>query len=238
MTERALDLREVSASYGAVQVLHGVSLHVLAGQTVALIGSNGAGKTSLVRALNGLLPLRGGELLLQGEPLHGLPAFERTRRGLATVAEGRLLFPELSVQDNLLAAATHAPARAERDARLAQCYTMLPRLRERHRQAAGSLSGGEQQMVAIARALMTGPRVLVLDEPSTGLSPRIVQEVFETLAALRAQGFAILLVEQNVALSLRVAQQAYVLAQGRIVLSGSAAELTDHPGVRSAYLGA
>ncbi|MDO8777889.1 MAG: ABC transporter ATP-binding protein [Burkholderiaceae bacterium] len=238
MHDVALDIKHLSAGYGRLSVLNDVSLEVRRGSIIALIGSNGAGKTTLVKAINGLLPITSGTVRFDGEDIGKHAAYVRTRIGIATVAEGRRLFPEMTVEENLLAGGTFGGAKAGRKEGLAECFEMFPRLKERSRQLVGSLSGGEQQMVAIARALMTRPQLLILDEPSTGLSPRIVGEIFATLNGLRARGIAILLVEQNVGLSLEVASFAYVLARGKVVLEGAAGELVNNAAVRSAYLGA
>lgn len=237
MSDPLLAVRNACAFYGSVQALNDVSLEVMAGTTVALIGSNGAGKTTLVKTINGLLSSSKGSVQLLGQSMGSLPPHERTRAGIATVAEGRKLFPEMSVEENLTAASTYKEVRQRRDIQREQIYEMFPQLKERWQQTVGSLSGGEQQMVAIGRALMTSPKLLILDEPSTGLSPRVVQEIFETLDALRKNGVSILLVEQNVRLSLKVASYGYVLAQGKIVLQGPATDLSENPKVQAAYLG-
>lgn len=237
MAETLLKTDGIYSSYGSLAVLKDVSLSVDAGEIVALVGSNGAGKTTLVKTLNGLHASSSGRIILDGTDVTDLPAHRRTQAGLATVAEGRKLFPEMTVEENLLAGGTFGRVRAERSQMIEECYTMFPRLGERRAQLTGSLSGGEQQMVAIARALITRPRVLILDEPSTGLSPRVVGEIFEALAGLIRKGIGILLVEQNVALTLDVADRAFVLARGEIVLSGLASELAMNPAVRDAYLG-
>jgi len=232
-----LVLDGISAGYGKVDVVRGVSLAIPAGRRVALIGSNGAGKSTIVRTINGLLPLRAGSITWDGAAMGSVRASLRTRAGIGTVPEGRLLFPECSVTENLVAASTFGEAKARREDSLESIFGLFPRLRERAAQRAGTLSGGEQQMVAIGRALMTRPRLLVLDEPSIGLAPRIVAEIFEVLSKLTSTGLSLLLVEQNVQLSLRSVDEAYVLRQGQIVLHGVAAELLDHPQVRAAYLG-
>ncbi|MEO8297792.1 MAG: ABC transporter ATP-binding protein [Burkholderiales bacterium] len=227
----------ISAGYGAIEVLHEVSLEVASGRIVALIGSNGAGKTTLVKAINGLLAASTGTVWFAGRDVSRDAPYLRTQAGIATVAEGRKLFPEMTVAENLLASGTFARVKAQRAGMIEECFSMFPRLHERRSQLVGSLSGGEQQMVAIARALVTTPRVLILDEPSTGLAPRVVGEIFEALVGLTKRGIGVLLVEQNVALTLDVADRAYVLARGRVVLEGPAHELRENPAVRSAYLG-
>lgn len=232
-----LVLDDVSAGYGKVDVIRDVSLAIPAGRRVALVGSNGAGKSTIVRTINGLLPLRAGSITWGGAPMGAMRASHRTRAGIGTVPEGRLLFPECTVTENLVAASTFGEARERREESLQSVFALFPRLRERAAQRAGTLSGGEQQMVAIGRALMTQPRLLVLDEPSIGLAPRIVAEIFEALSTLTSTGLSLLLVEQNVQLSLRSVDEAYVLRQGTIVLHGEAAQLLDDPQVRAAYLG-
>lgn len=233
----ALVLDEVSAGYGRVDVIAGISLSIPTGRRVALVGSNGAGKSTIVRTINGLLPLRGGRISWDGTAIGDVRASHRTRAGIGTVPEGRLLFADCTVTENLLAASTFGEAKACRAESLERVFGLFARLRERAGQRVGTLSGGEQQMVAIGRALMTRPRLLVLDEPSIGLAPRIVAEIFEVLGHLASGGLSLLLVEQNVQLSLRSVDEAYVLRQGRIVLHGAAQELLDHPQVRAAYLG-
>ncbi|RYX90304.1 MAG: ABC transporter ATP-binding protein [Comamonadaceae bacterium] len=237
MSEVLLEVSGISAGYGSLAVLHDVSIAVRRGQIVALIGSNGAGKTTLVKTINGLLSPVSGSIRLAGRDMSCEEAHVRTQAGIATVAEGRKLFPAMTVVENLVAGGTFTRARHDRAQAIDECFSMFPRLAERRGQQAGSLSGGEQQMVAIARALVTRPQVLMLDEPSTGLSPRVVGEIFETLASLTSRGIGILLVEQNVALTLEVANYACVLARGQIVLHGPAIELADNAAVRSAYLG-
>lgn len=233
----ALRLKNVCTGYGHVNVIRGIDLDIAPGQRVALVGSNGAGKSTLVRAINGLLPLRDGRIEWDGSPISSLSAPQRTRAGIATVPEGRLLFPECTVVENLTAAATYGEAKAHRAQTLETVFELFPRLRERSKQTVGTLSGGEQQMVAIGRALMTRPRLLILDEPSIGLAPKVVAEIFDVLGRLTQSGFSLLLVEQNVQLSLRSTDFAYVLRQGQIVFSGESDTLLDHPEVRRAYLG-
>jgi branched-chain amino acid transport system ATP-binding protein len=233
----ALRLKNVCTGYGHISVVQGIDLDIAAGQRVALVGSNGAGKSTIVRAINGLLPLREGLVEWDGTSIGSLGASQRTRAGIATVPEGRLLFPECTVLENLTAAATFGEAKAHRAQSLETVFELFPRLRERSKQTVGTLSGGEQQMVGIARALMTRPRLLILDEPSIGLAPKIVAEIFDVLGRLTQSGFSLLLVEQNVQLSLRSTDFAYVLRQGQIVFSGESGALLDHPEVRRAYLG-
>ena len=233
----ALRLENVRTGYGHIDVVRNIGLDIAAGQRVALVGSNGAGKSTIVRAINGLLPVRDGRLEWHGESISSLSAPQRTRAGIATVPEGRLLFPECTVLENLTAAATFGEPKTHREQTLETVFELFPRLRERAKQTVGTLSGGEQQMVAIGRALMTRPRLLILDEPSIGLAPKVVAEIFDVLGRLARSGFGLLLVEQNVQLSLRSTDFAYVLRQGQIVFSGESGALLDHPEVRRAYLG-
>ncbi|AWR86523.1 ABC transporter ATP-binding protein [Meiothermus taiwanensis] len=230
-----LSVSNLTTGYGKAQVLFGLTLEVATGELVALLGANGAGKTTALRTISGLLRPWGGQVWLDETSLQGLSAAQRARRGLGHVPEGRQLFPLMSVEENLrLGAAFLAwPYRQEG---LERIYTLFPRLAERRKQVAGTLSGGEQQMLAIGRALMGRPRILMVDEPSLGLSPKLAEEVLSTLAQVKAEGVGVLLVEQNVALSLEVADRGYVVEHGKVVLSGSARELLSNPGVQKAYL--
>jgi branched-chain amino acid transport system ATP-binding protein len=232
-----LSVRGLVAGYGRVTALHAVDLDVAAGRIVALIGANGAGKTTLLRAVSGLLRPRAGTVTLGGADVAGWPAHRIAAAGLSHVPEGRHVFPDLTVAENLTVGGWLCPTAHEATRRREAALTRLPRLRERLRQKAGSLSGGEQQMLAIGRALMAAPRMLLLDEPSMGLAPLIVDEIFRLLAALRADGATILLVEQNAAAALEVSDDAYVLERGRIVLHGPAAQVAAAPEVAAAYLG-
>ncbi len=232
-----LELRDLHVGYGDVEVLHGVSLEVPEGAIVALLGSNGAGKTTTLRAVAGIRPPSRGELLFRGQPLSRVPPPERVSLGIALVPEGRELWPQLTVEENLLLGAYARGARARAAANLARAYQLFPRLRERRRQAAGSLSGGEQQMCAIGRALMSEPRLLMLDEPSLGLAPIVVDQVFRTISDLHAGGMTVLLVEQNLRKALEIAHRGTVIETGRVKLSGSSAELLASADVRAAYLG-
>jgi branched-chain amino acid transport system ATP-binding protein len=227
-----------STSYGAVQALHGVSLEVREGEIVTLVGSNGAGKSTTLRAISGLVAARAGRILLEGRAIQGLAADRIVGLGVAHAPEGRRIFTRLSVRENLEMGAYLRRDKAETRATLERVFALFPRLEEREAQSGGTLSGGEQQMLAIGRALMSRPRLLLLDEPSLGIAPILVQEIFREIARInREDGTAILLVEQNANAALGVAQRAYVLETGRIVLEGPAAELKDHPQVREAYLG-
>jgi branched-chain amino acid transport system ATP-binding protein len=229
-----LSVRGLCAGYGAIRVLDGVDLDVPAGRLTALVGANGAGKTTLLKALSGLVP-HTGEVRLDGAPLPASPA-AIVARGLAHVPEGRQLFPEMTVRETLELGAWRLPGR-QRAGRLAEVLALFPRLAERRRQLAGSMSGGEQQMLAIGRALMSHPRLLLLDEPSLGLAPRMVDEVLAIVGRLRDGGVTVLLVEQNVARALALAEDAYVMERGRVVLQGPARRLLDSEEIRVAYLG-
>ncbi|MCU0910123.1 MAG: ABC transporter ATP-binding protein [Rhodobacteraceae bacterium] len=232
-----LAVRDLKVRYGAVEAVRGLDLSLARGQLLALLGANGAGKTSTLAAIAGLVPAA-GRIEIAGETAGGLPPETLARRGVALVPEGRRLFAGLTVAENLtLGGAVHTPP-AERRRRVAAMEERFPVLAERRHQKAGLLSGGEQQMLALARALMAGPRLLLLDEPSLGLAPQMVERVFDIVAGLKAEGLTILLVEQNVPMSLAIADQAVVLANGRAALSGPAAEVAASDHVRRAYLAA
>jgi branched-chain amino acid transport system ATP-binding protein len=229
-----LRLDGVEAGYRDLVAVRDVSLEVRTGEVVSLIGANGAGKTTTLRAICGLLPVRGGTIEFAGEPLGGRTSAEIVARGIAHVPEGRQLFPSLTVRENLESGARD---RATRREALDVVFALFPRLRERERQLAGTLSGGEQQMCAIGRGLMARPRLLLLDEPSLGLAPVVVKLIFENLARINAGGTTMLLVEQNVARALQLAHRGYVIENGGIVLQGSRAELLGSPHIKQAYLG-
>ena len=231
-----LRIEGVVSRYGRIEVLHGVSLEVGAGEIVSLIGSNGAGKTTLMRVISGILPMTSGRILFDGQEIDRLPAHLRLARGIAQVPEARQVFGPLSVDDNLRLGAfrRHAPD-APRE--LERIYALFPALAERRSHAAGNLSGGQQQMLAMGRALMSNPRLLLLDEPSMGLAPVLVDQILDTVVSLRKHGVTILLVEQNVNAALTIADRAYVLETGRIVLTGASTSLANDPRVREAYLG-
>jgi branched-chain amino acid transport system ATP-binding protein len=237
-----LEVEDLVAGYGKVQVLQSVSLLVPEGALVTLIGANGAGKTTTLRALSGMIAPQSGRIRLAGADIAGLPSHEITRRGLAHSPEGRRVFPALSVADNLTLGAftrlTGSRPRGEVKRDHERMLSLFPRLAERRNQYAGTLSGGEQQMLAMARALMLNPLVLLLDEPSMGLAPRLVEEVFAIIARLKAERITMLLVEQFAAAALEVADFGYVLENGRVSVSGTAAELRADPALRAAYLGA
>ncbi|HTX54263.1 MAG TPA: ABC transporter ATP-binding protein [Candidatus Baltobacteraceae bacterium] len=231
-----LEIQDLHVYYGQIHALKGISLQVGEGEIVALLGNNGAGKTTTLRTLSGLLRPRAGQVLLDGTPIHGLPPHTVVQRGIAHSPEGRKVFNRLTVLENL---EMGAYLRKESDIGedLEQMFALFPRLRERRQQTAGTLSGGEQQMLAIGRALMARPRLLLLDEPSMGLAPLLVEQIFDTVADINRRGTTILLVEQNASIALSVAQRAYVLETGAIVLEGLASDLVQNPEVQRAYLG-
>jgi branched-chain amino acid transport system ATP-binding protein len=232
-----LTLEGVDAFYGDLQALHGVSLEVRAGELMALVGANAAGKTTTLRVISGTLPARGGRVLFDGQDLAAMPAHLRVAQGIVQVPEGRRLFPFMTGHENLLLGA-HAPeARAQQDASLDYVLRLFPVLKDRATQLAGSLSGGEQQMCAIGRALMARPRLLMLDEPTLGIAPVLVQRIFETVAAINRDGVTILLVEQNVRRALALAHRAVALENGRVALAGPARELLSDDRLKKAYLG-
>ena len=232
-----LKLDAIDAGYGGFQALFGVSMEVNAGEAVAVIGANGAGKTTLLRVISGLLPPTSGTMVMEGRDLITTPAHKIIETGIAHVPESRRLFPRLSVRDNLRMGAFMRGARARFAERLDYVYGLFPRLKEREAQLAGTLSGGEQQMCAIGRALMSGPKLVLLDEPSMGLAPVIVAQVFDLVRRIRSEGYTVLIVEQNVSQVLKVADRAYLLEVGRIKTSGSAAELAASDDIRKAYMG-
>jgi len=232
-----LRLTNVSAGYSGFQALFGVSLEVGAGETVAVIGPNGAGKTTLLRVISRLLDPSGGEVVMEDRRLNDVPSHELIHTGIAHVPENRRLFPRLSVEDNLRMGAFSPAARAKFSQRLAFVYDLFPRMQERRRQPAGTLSGGEQQMCAIGRALMSDPKLLLLDEPSAGLAPVIMQSIFEVVRKMRAEGYTVLIVEQNIRQVLRIAQRGYLLETGRIKASGPSAVLLENDEIKKAYLG-
>ena len=232
-----LNVHAVSASYGNVAVLQDVSLTVEKGEMVALVGVNGAGKTTLMKCISGLLSPTAGAVSFKGTELTGRGCEAAVTAGISLVPEGRMVFPRMSVLENLLLGASNPRARPQRDATLQRILDLFPRLRERSAQHARTLSGGEQQMLAIGRGLMALPDLLILDEPSLGLSPLMVQETFRALKRLNADGLTMLLVEQNVRLSLAASSRGYVIENGHIVLTGTAEQLADDPLVRKAYLG-
>lgn len=232
-----LAVRGLSAGYGEVGVLDGVSLDAASGEVTAVIGSNGAGKTTLMRALAGLLVPTAGSISLDGRDITGTSTHELVEEGLILVPEGRLVFPDLTVRENLILGSVCRRARSGRDEAMARAFDLFPRLHERQSQAAGTLSGGEQQMLALGRGLMGQPRVLLLDEPTLGLAPAIAKQIFQVIPRLAALGITVLLSEQDVRRTLRIAANAAVLENGRVVISGPGAEIAENPLVRRAYLG-
>ena len=232
-----LEVRELELYYGDAQALDGVSLAAGEGEIVAIVGSNGAGKTSLIRTIAGIETPRRGTVRFRGQDIGGLPSHRVCELGIGQVPEGRQVFPSMTVRENLEMGAMLRRARRRRAQTLEEVFELFPRLKERDRQLAGTLSGGEQQMLAIGRCLMGQPELVMFDEPSLGLAPTVVQEVFHTIRKLHERGLTIVLVEQNVAVSLKLAQSAYVLENGRVAMQGTGAELLADDGVRQAYLG-
>ena len=232
-----LEVNDLRVAYGGIQAVRGISFHVNEGEMVALIGANGAGKTSTLKALSRLLDLAGGSVRYRGKEISGLPPHELVGEGIALVPEGRGVFPRMSIVENLLMGAYSRRDKAGIEADMAHVFSLLPRLSERAQQLAGTLSGGEQQMVAIGRALMSRPKLLLLDEPSMGLAPLMVQKIFEVICAVAKDGMTVLLIEQNAKLALEVSQRGYVLESGEITLTGDSATLLADPKVREAYLG-
>jgi branched-chain amino acid transport system ATP-binding protein len=234
---RVLEVQAITAFYEDIQALWDISFSVESGQLVAILGANGAGKTTTLKSISGLLEVVSGQIRFKGGVISGLPIHQVADLGIAMVPEGRQLFPHLDVQDNLLMGAYLRRTKERRERNLKQVYELFPRLEERKRQLAETLSGGEQQMLAIGRALMQDPELIMLDEPSLGLAPLLVREVFRVIQELHRQGCAILLVEQNVRQALRIAEYCYILENGRIVQEGTGAELEQDSRVREAYLG-
>ncbi|NQW11469.1 MAG: ABC transporter ATP-binding protein [Alphaproteobacteria bacterium] len=232
-----LELRDVATGYGSFQALFGVSLEVKAGEAVAVIGPNGAGKTSLLRVISKVIELKGGHISMEGVSLDDVPAHQVIELGIAHVPEHRRLFPRLTVEENLKMGAYMQAARERYRERLDFVYELFPRLKERRHQLAGTMSGGEQQMCALGRGLMSGPKLLLLDEPSAGLAPVIVQQVFDLVRRIRQEGYTVLIVEQNIQQVLKVVDRAYLLEVGRIKMSGAAQELLENDEVRRAYIG-
>ncbi len=237
MADRILELDGINVFYGAIHALRDVSLHVNAGEVVSLIGANGAGKTTTLATICGLLRARTGGVHYAGEEVSRVPTHRLVERGLVMAPEGRGIFPNLTVEENLKIGAYARKDKPAVAADLAQAYDIFPRLAERKRQKGGTLSGGEQQMLSIARALMSAPKLLLLDEPSLGLAPLIVQTIFETIDRVNEQGVTILLVEQNANIALKHSHRAYVIESGSIEIQGASAELRNDPRVKAAYLG-
>lgn len=232
-----LNADRIDAGYQGVQVLRQVSFQINQGEIVSLLGGNGAGKTTTVKTLSGLVPIRGGTVNFDGQDITAMPAHKRVATGLVQVPEGRKVFPSLSVQENLELGSYLPEPKKQRQASLDRVMAMFPILEDRSQQAAGTLSGGEQQMLALGRGLMSLPKLLILDEPSLGLAPLIVQEILEAILEIRKEGVTILLVEQNVPQALSISDRAYVLEEGRVVITGSGRELLDDDRIRKVYLG-
>jgi branched-chain amino acid transport system ATP-binding protein len=229
-----LQVKNLRCAYGNLEVVHGVSLHVCSGEIVGLLGANGAGKSSLLKAIAGLLPPRDGEILIDGRATAGQPAWRSVSNSTVLVPEGKMIFAEMTVRENLLLGGYHNP---DRHMQMEIIFERFPRLRERARQLGGTLSGGEQQMLALGRALMGRPKLLLLDEPSLGLEPLMVREVFTEIQKMNDLGLTVLLVEQNVTATLQIADRAYVMETGEMILEGEAADLLHNPQVKRAYLG-
>ena len=232
-----LELDKISSGYGDVSVIKGLSLKVSSGSITALVGSNGAGKTTLMQTISGLLPLTEGRVIFDGENISEAPPHRRVELGLALVPEGRLIFPEFSVEENLKIGGIIPRARSNRSKLTKEMFNLFPRLLERRRQAGGTLSGGEQQMLALARGLMSEPRLLLLDEPSLGLAPNVAQLLFETVVRVREAGVTVFIVEQDIRSTLEISDHGYVIENGRIVMKGTGSELLADETVRTAYLG-
>ena len=232
-----LKVDSICASYGSFQALHGVSLEVNEGEIVALLGSNGAGKSTTIKTISGQLTPTKGDILFNGSSIVKVPIHKRVEMGIVQVPEGRRVFPYLTIEDNIRAGSYNKAARKLREQNLEHVYSVFPKLYERRKQLAGSLSGGEQQMLAMGRALMSNPKLLMLDEPSMGLAPILVEQIFDIIRQLNEAGTTILLVEQNAQMALSVAHRAYVMETGKITLSGTGKELAESDQVRKAYLG-
>jgi len=232
-----LELKELKVAYGGIQAVKGIDLHVDQGELVCLIGANGAGKTTTLKGITGLQPVKSGKIHYAGEDITGKPAFQLVRKGLSMVPEGRGVFGALTIEENLAMGAYARDDRAAIKDDVERVFSLFPRLKERRKQTAGTLSGGEQQMLAMGRAMMSRPKLLLLDEPSMGLAPLMVQKVFETVVAIAKEGVTILLIEQNAKLALEVSRRGYVMESGEITLQGEAKKLLSDPKVREAYLG-
>ena len=232
-----LEIDNINVSYGDVQVIYDLSLKVEEGEVVSIIGGNGAGKSTLLKTISGLLTPSGGEIRFEGEPISNAPPEKIVERGVVQVPEGRRLFTLMTVRDNLIVGAYNTRADADKLKTLEMVYSMLPRLKERENQLATTLSGGEQQMVAIGRGLMAMPKILMLDEPSLGLAPILIKSIFETVRKIAEQGTTVLMVEQDVKHSLSLSDRGYVLEHGRVAMEGPAEELLENPHIKTAYLG-
>jgi len=235
--KKFLQLKKLSSGYGDVPIIKGLSLEVNSGSITALVGSNGAGKTTLMKTISGLLPVMDGEIFLDGEAISGTMPYRRVGLGLSLVPEGRLVFPEFSVEENLKIGAITPRAQPDRTARTEEMFELFPRLKERRDQAGGTLSGGEQQMLAIARGLMSAPRMLLLDEPSLGLAPNIAKFLFEMVVRVKESGVTIFIVEQDIKSTLEIADHGYVIENGQIVTEGLGSDLLVDEAIKTAYLG-
>jgi len=232
-----LKLEDIVLTYGKIEALHGISIEVSQGEVVSLIGANGAGKTSTMRAVSGVRGIKSGKIIFDGEDITSLRADQRVRKGLCLAPEGRGIFPGMTVTENLDMGAYTRKDKAEMAKDFERVFGLFPRLKERHKQVAGTMSGGEQQMLAIGRALMARPRLLCLDEPSMGLAPKLIQQIFDIITEIAEQGTTILVVEQNAKQALSRSHRGYVLETGKIVKTGNGSDLLDDPSIREAYLG-
>ncbi|NGM88197.1 ABC transporter ATP-binding protein [Parapusillimonas sp. SGNA-6] len=232
-----LEIRKLDVAYGGIRALRGMDLTVGQGELVSLIGANGAGKSTTLRAICGLVPVAGGDILYEGRSIAGTPSYQLVRQGLVMVPEGRGIFGQLTIEENLAMGGYSRKDLAAVQQDMEHVFELFPRLAERRRQSAGTLSGGEQQMLAIGRAMISRPRLLLLDEPSMGLAPLMVEKIFEVIRTIAAEGVTILLIEQNAKLALETTHRGYVLESGQIILEGRSADLLDDPKVRAAYLG-
>lgn len=236
MSDPLLSIKNMHVHYGAIHAIHGINLEVFKGEIVTLLGSNGAGKTTTLHSISGLIPISSGEILYDGKPINGTPAHKIVGLGIAQSPEGRLVFPDLTVKENLeMGSFLRKDDGIQAD--LEEMIQLFPKLKERAKQLAGTLSGGEQQMLAIARAYMAKPQLLLLDEPSLGIAPILVQAIFEAIVQLNKKGMTILLVEQNAYAALKIAHRGYVLTTGEIAMQGRASELLSNPEIQKAYLG-
>ena len=237
MSDPLLHIRDMHVHYDSIHAIHGVNIDVFEGEIVTILGANGAGKTTTLHAISGLVPISSGEVLFDGKPLHTTPAHKIVKMGVAQSPEGRMVFPDLTIKENLEMGAYLREDKAEIEKDLTYMYELFPRLQEREKQLAGTLSGGEQQMLAIARAYMANPKLLLLDEPSLGIAPILVQAIFKAIQEINAHGTTILLVEQNAFAALKIAHRAYVLTTGEIAMSGNAKDLLNDEEIQKAYLG-
>lgn len=237
MSDPLLQIKDMHVHYGAIHAIHGINLNVFEGEIVTILGSNGAGKTTTLHAISGLLPISSGEILFDGKPIHKIPAHEIVGRGISQSPEGRMVFPDLSVGDNLEMGAYLRSDKSQVKEDKEYMFKLFPRLQEREKQLAGTLSGGEQQMVAIARAYMANPKLLLLDEPSLGIAPILVKAIFDAIVEINQKGATILLVEQNAFAALKIAHRGYVITTGEVFTEGNAKDLLEDEEIQKAYLG-